>query len=137
MAPFHYQDELQWDRRIIEQLGDFTAIHSPAKCAARIGQAFSETPDVVPLEGISVSVGSDVERYGRVFSDGVGTFSTSVMHQIWDALPAKHIIKPTLFQIRQAGICDHYPCIFFVDNYLGAKGMISLDNRLQGNQLIL
>ncbi|RAL66283.1 hypothetical protein DID88_005953 [Monilinia fructigena] len=63
----------------------------------------------------------DVERNGRCFSDGVGTMSESLMHKIWDKLPNKNLMKPTCFQIR----------------YRGAKGMISLDTRLQGDHLRL
>ncbi|KAI9739001.1 MAG: hypothetical protein M1818_005315 [Claussenomyces sp. TS43310] len=102
VAPFIHKEELQWDRRIIAELGDFSAIRSPAKCAARIGQAFSETPNVIPIEGITVRIAPDVERNDRVFSDGVGVISTGAMHRIWDRLPSKYLVKPSLFQIRQS-----------------------------------
>lgn len=81
---------------------DFSHIQSPAKCAARIGQTFSDTPVIVPLTGIPKVI-EDVERNGRVFSDGVGTFSESVLYEIWDALSSKRQVKPTVFQIRHGG----------------------------------
>jgi hypothetical protein len=44
-----------------------------------------------------------------------------VLHKIWNALNISQKHKPTLFQIR----------------YAGAKGMISLDTRLQEDALLL
>jgi RNA dependent RNA polymerase len=104
MAPFVQDGKLQLYQLVIANLGDFSRIHSPAKCAARIGQAFSDTPNTVPLGSIVVKQLPDVERNGRVFSDGVGTFSGTVLEQIWDALPSKRLVKPTAFQIRLLGM---------------------------------
>ncbi|QSZ33846.1 hypothetical protein DSL72_005419 [Monilinia vaccinii-corymbosi] len=117
VAPFSNSKGYHDAKYIIHDLGDFTAIRSPAKCAARIGQAFSDTPNAITLDS-SVVVGKipDIERNGRVFSDGVGTMSESLMYKIWENLPNKNLVKPTCFQIR----------------YQGAKGMISLDTRLPG-----
>ncbi len=103
MAPFVHNGKLQLYQLVIANLGNFSKIQCPAKCAARIGQAFSDTPNTVPLGSIAVNGLPDVERNGRVFSDGVGTFSESVLQQIWDALPSKRLVKPTAFQIRFSG----------------------------------
>lgn len=103
MAPFTYQGTLHLYQKVIQDLGDFSQIHCPAKCAARIGQAFSDTPNAIPLGSVEVVDIPDVTRNGRVFSDGVGTFSPSVLKQILDALPKKHLVKPTVFQIRHSG----------------------------------
>lgn len=103
MAPFVHNGKPQLYQLVIANLGDFSRIHCPAKCAARIGQAFSDTPNTVPLGSIVVKKLPEVERNGRVFSDGVGTFSDSVLEQIWDALPSKRLVKPTAFQIRFLG----------------------------------
>jgi hypothetical protein len=103
MAPFVHEGNLQLYQMVIGNLGDFSHIQCPAKCAARIGQAFSDTPNTVKLGSIDVRAIPDVERNGRLFSDGVGTFSESVLEQIWDALPRKRIVKPTVFQIRYQG----------------------------------
>lgn len=91
------------DRIIIRELGQFSAIRSPAKCAARIGQTFSDTPITVKIDPNIMRIENDVERNGRVFSDGVGTMSTSLMHKIWDKLPKASHAKPSCFQIRYAG----------------------------------
>ncbi|KAJ8071651.1 hypothetical protein OCU04_001972 [Sclerotinia nivalis] len=123
VAPFFNGDGYHDAQHIIHDLGNFTAIRSPAKCAARIGQAFSDTPSAITLDKKSVTIETipDVERNGRVFSDGVGTMSESLMYKIWEKLPNKNRVKPTCFQIR----------------YQGAKGMISLDTRLPGDHLQL
>ncbi|KAE8452050.1 hypothetical protein EG329_002215 [Mollisiaceae sp. DMI_Dod_QoI] len=121
MAPFSHGGSLLFDRLLIQQLGDFTKIRCPAKCAARIGQAFSETPTAVTFPPGTVRKMNDIERNNRVFSDGVGTLSRSVMHKIWNAVPSMRDLKPTCFQIR----------------YQGAKGMISLDSRLKGDCVLL
>ncbi|KAN0121734.1 RdRP domain containing protein [Hyaloscypha variabilis] len=121
MAPFVYEGSLLWYRMIIQDLGDFSMIRSPAKCAARIGQVFSDTRTAVPIDTNIIHREPDVTFGNRVFSDGVGTMSYSVMYKIWDRLPKAQLVKPTLFQIR----------------FQGAKGMISLDPRLEGDALVL
>lgn len=111
LAPFAQDGSLLYDRMLIQQLGDFTKIRCPAKCAARIGQAFSETPTAVTLSEGVVKEMEDVERGPRVFSDGVGTMSRSVMHKIWEALPEMRKFKPTCFQIRYRGTSS-FNCFF-------------------------
>ena len=103
IAPFIFEGSLMYDRMIIQDLGNFTVIRSPAKCAARIGQAFSDTRTAIPIDPNIVSIMRDVEIDGRVFSDGVGTMSSSVMEKIWDRLSRKALSKPTCFQIRYCG----------------------------------
>jgi len=104
MAPFIYEGSLLWDRTIIQDLGNFSVIRSPAKCAARIGQVFSDTRTAVPIKPEIIRHEPDVAFNGRVFSDGVGTMSYSVMRKIWDKLPKARLVKPTLFQIRFQGM---------------------------------
>lgn len=103
MAPFVHNRSLLLDRQLIKELGDFTHIRCPAKCAARIGQAFSETPTAVDFPRGTFSKLDEVERNGRVFSDGVGTISTIAMQRIWKAVPSMRDLRPTCFQIRFRG----------------------------------
>jgi len=103
MAPFKYNGSLLFYKKFIAELGDFTQIRCPAKCAARIGQAFSETPIAVTFPPGTIKKIGDIERNGRVFSDGVGTMSTSVMRKIWKAVASMGDLKPTCFQIRYQG----------------------------------
>lgn len=105
---------------IISDLGYFEHIRCPAKCAARIGQAFSETPWAVSIgeNNINVFEEDDVKVGERVFSDGVGVVSDSVMKMIWNVLPMNKN-APTCFQVRIGG----------------SKGMLSLDSRLRGNEI--
>jgi hypothetical protein len=49
MAPFVHELERLDARGVVARLGDFSRIRSPARCAARIGQAFSETNGTVGL----------------------------------------------------------------------------------------
>ncbi|PON25180.1 hypothetical protein TGAM01_v205866 [Trichoderma gamsii] len=110
---------LQNNDTIIKSLGDFSDIRIAAKCAARIGQAFSETPYAVPILkcGINIEYIDDVKTADgkRVFSDGVGTISWDAMEEVWDHLP-KASSEATCVQVRLGGI----------------KGMLSLDSRLNG-----
>ncbi|KAJ8120580.1 hypothetical protein ONZ43_g2746 [Nemania bipapillata] len=105
---------------VIPELGDFKGIRSPARCAARIGQAFSETPIAVNLDELNTSVKfiPDVKSNdnSRVFSDGVGTISRSLLEEVHERMPQKSSTA-TCLQIRWAG----------------AKGMLSLDDTLKGN----
>lgn len=119
-APFPNQNfQQQTCDVILGALGDFQDIRVPAKCAARIGQAFSETPYAVPLfeNSINTRYIDDVKSAdgSRMFSDGVGTISLSALEDIWTYLPMRSA-APTCLQIRWGG----------------CKGMLSLDTRLQG-----
>ncbi|KAE8408721.1 RNA dependent RNA polymerase-domain-containing protein [Aspergillus pseudonomiae] len=102
---------------IISAIGKFSHITSPARCAARIGQAFTETPFMVPLEKHRVRVSTIPDLTSpddsRVFSDGVGAISKEVVASIWADIPLKRG-NPTCFQIRLGG----------------AKGMLAADTRL-------
>jgi hypothetical protein len=110
MAPFLHNGRLLFDRMLIEGLGDFSRFRCPAKCAARIGQAFSETPTAITLgPGVAKEM-EDVKRHGRVFSDGVGTVSMSALQQIWDALPEAKRKQTSVFQIRYSGTAKLICC---------------------------
>ena len=92
-------------QEVIKGLGDFSLIRSPAKCAARIGQAFSQTFSSIKIPESAISQMPDVERNGRTFSDGVGTCSLAVLHKVWDGYSANRgQLKPTILQIRFQGI---------------------------------
>jgi hypothetical protein len=105
---------------IIRSLGDFRHIRTPARCAARIGQAFSETPTYIDIAENNITVNEipDVRCGTRIFSDGVGTISTEAMERIWINLKLSQA-APTCFQIRWGGV----------------KGMLGLDSRLSGLQV--
>ncbi|CAK7275319.1 hypothetical protein SEPCBS57363_006620 [Sporothrix epigloea] len=126
VAPFVDDNgNLQTHFSIISMLGNFDEIGSPARCAARIGQAFSETPFAISLAENKISVYRIPDVISpfdntRLFSDGVGTISLQAAQCIWKQLPRSKK-QPTCFQIR----------------YAGAKGMLSLDNRLEGRQIRL
>ncbi|KHN97503.1 RNA-dependent RNA polymerase [Metarhizium album ARSEF 1941] len=125
LAPFVDADLQRQDHdTILKSLGDFSKIRVAAKCAARIGQFFSETPFAVDLfkAGIDIRYIPDVKSADgkRVFSDGVGTISREAMQEFWKALPMR-TISPTCFQIRWAG----------------AKGMLALNSTLRGKVICI
>ena len=103
MAPFLSGGELLFSKLVIARLGDFLAIRCPAKCAARIGQAFTDTLSSVEIPQEAVRKINDVEAFGRVFSDGVGTISGELLERIWKKHRPGARLHPTLYQIRYAG----------------------------------
>jgi len=115
MAPFIHNGSLLYDREVIKGLGNFSKIRSPARCAARIGQAFSDTRDAIALDPGVVKEMEDVKRDGRTFSDGVGTISKEALEQIWDGLLAGKKKKPTVLQIRYQGKYDYCVNVTTVD----------------------
>ena len=124
MAPFVHGKSLIHSKDVIEDLGDFSHIHCSAKCAARIGQAFSDTVHAlhIPEDVFVTETYPDVERNGRCFSDGCGTISLELMERISRSLPPeRRKLRPTILQVR----------------YRGAKGVVSLDSSLPGKQLIV
>lgn len=99
-------------------IGDLSHIQSPAKYAARMGQAFSTTSISLALPRSAIEVEEDVStpdgKYD--FTDGVGLMSSSVSRRIND-------------QIAQRGLYDH--ALTSVQIRLGGvKGMLSEDPRL-------
>ncbi|KAK2001384.1 RNA dependent RNA polymerase [Colletotrichum falcatum] len=126
-APFvDSTGKLQLYQNIIKSLGDFEHIQIPAKCAARIGQAFSETPAFINLAENHINHWDipDVKSHDgtteRVFSDGVGTISQEAIELVWPQLPRGSLV-PTCLQIRWGGV----------------KGMLSLDSRLSGRAICI
>ena len=108
MAPFVYQGHLIHAQEVIKQLGDFSEIRSPAKCAARIGQTFSDATDTIPIHPKSVKEISDIQRMDanknlRVFTDGVGTISTALLRRVWTEFSRTEKRRASLLQIRFQG----------------------------------
>ena len=105
MAPFLHKLSLIYAPMVIQDLGDFSNIRSPAKCAARIGQAFSQTLSAISVPPTAFKQVPDIERNGRTFSDGVGTCSQKILQMIWDGYTeARRMkVKPTILQIRYQG----------------------------------
>ncbi|KAI1860360.1 uncharacterized protein JN550_011512 [Neoarthrinium moseri] len=118
MAPFYNSSGFHTYFSVIKNLGDFGNIYSPARCAARIGQAFSETPFAIPLEEnrIKPCIIEDIwsKDKKRRFTDGVGIISQEIVDVIQTAMPQRK--DATCYQIRWAG----------------AKGMLALDASLDG-----
>ena len=108
MAPHVHEGSLLISKILITKLGDFSAIRCPAKCAARIGQAFSDTTAAVRISKEMVRRIPDIERHGRVFSDGVGSVSKGILEKIMAQYPVHHDDVPVAFQIRFAGWCPTF-----------------------------
>jgi hypothetical protein len=121
MAPIVFEGTLRLPEYILKSLGDFEQIRVPAKCAARIGQNFTDTNATVDLLPESLSYMPAVTRNGYDFSDGCGTISEDLLKRVWRVYGTRRALKPTALQIR----------------FQGCKGMVSLDSRLRGEQLRL
>lgn len=110
MANFICNGELVDVSRMIHKLGNFQHIYSPAKFAARIGQTFSDTLTSIAIDPRIVRRAEDVERNGRVFSDGCGTLSKEVLWKIYREYPLAHRFGLQCFrfdyQVRYCNILD-------------------------------
>ena len=87
---------------MIEQLGNFENIRCPAKYAARIGQAFSDTSAAIKIGQEIVTRHADVRRNDRIFTDGCGSISADVLALLQGSSPTEG--HPTAYQIRFQGI---------------------------------
>ena len=105
---FSKEGKLLFTDNVIRQLGDFSSIRVPAKCAARIGQNFTDTNSTVKLHQGEVFDLDMVVRNGRDFSDGVGTISLELLRSVRKVYGTRKLLKPTALQIR----------------FQGAKGMV-------------
>jgi hypothetical protein len=121
MAPLVDDGTLLLASMVLKALGNFEVIRIPAKCAARIGQNFTDTNDTVELLPESVGELPIVQRNGYDFGDGVGTISKDLLIKVWRVYGTRRLLKPTALQIR----------------FQGAKGMVALDSRLKGERMLL
>lgn len=116
---------------IIERLGQFhdlaydkQLIYCPARYGARISQAFTTTDASITVPAEEILVAEDITEGRHCFTDGVGSISKSLAQEIWKALQKRGsrsalraITYPRAFQIR----------------LVGAKGMLSVDYKLNGD----
>lgn len=162
MRPFRNEDgELVDPAFIIDSLGDFDnapdrkLIYCPGRYGARVSQAFTSTDSGVSIEPEEIREIPDIEvlktkgdpSSGKWnFTDGVGTISPELAKLIWDAIRARRRnarrirIYPTCFQIRFQGckVCVFLYC--FLHNIVLMcleKGMVSVDHRQSGRELVL
>jgi RNA-dependent RNA polymerase len=109
--------------------GDFTKLErKPARLAARWSQAFSSTDPSVTLETSQIRHIEDRWNTDRssIFTDGCGTISPALAHEVWSRLQfanrkPSRLTTPSCFQIRLGG----------------AKGVIIQDAKLSGKVICL
>ena len=134
MSSFKFSNGLLDARSIIPLLGDFSKILSPAKCAARIGQTFTETVNSIAVDISQVIIAKDIRTCvggrERIFSDGVGTLSYSLLRKIWKEYAPQRTVKPTIFQIRFAGMSAPLLCGVYLSAF--AFSYPNSLNRCQG-----
>ena len=120
---------------IIEGLGTFhdldydsRLIYCPARYAARISQAFTTTDSSVSVTAEEMFIKDDIKVGKYCFTDGVGSMSTQIAKRIWRAFrkggsrsTRRALTYSRAFQIRLGG----------------AKGMLSVDHRLEGDVIVL
>ncbi|TLD04595.1 RNA-dependent rna polymerase like protein, partial [Venturia nashicola] len=121
MAPILMDGCAFYASLVLKSLGNFEMIRTPAKCAARIGQNFTDTNETIDIRPESFRFLPMITRNGYDFSDGVGTISKDLLMKVWKVYGTRRLLKPTALQIR----------------FQGCKGMVSLDTRLAGEQLLL
>jgi hypothetical protein len=103
----------------IEAMGNFTQLKSVAKKAKRIGLLFSSADIALVLSPERCEDIDDIERDSHVFTDGCGLIALQLARQL---AQRRNIVfrdkryLPSVFQIR----------------YRGYKGVLTVDNTLQG-----
>ncbi|KAF9650744.1 RdRP-domain-containing protein [Thelephora ganbajun] len=143
MSPFRNEDGVLVDPAfIIDSLGDFDnapdpkLIYCPGRYGARISQAFTSTDSGVSIPPEEIREVSDIEvtkvqgdpSSGKWnFTDGVGTISAELGKQIWDTIRARR---------RNARRVRIYPKCFQI-RFQGCKGMVSVDYRQSGRELVI
>lgn len=103
MSRIFAEGTLKFPSHILKELGDFTNIRIPAKCAARIGQNFTDTNATIDLQETDVGELAMVQRGGYDFSDGVGTISRELLRRVWTVYGQRRLLKPTAIQVRYKG----------------------------------
>jgi hypothetical protein len=138
---FQRANSAEWVKAsdIIASLGNFENLEydpnlmlCPARYAARISLAFTATDasvsinveEIIPQPDIEVTT-SEGQTFN--FTDGVGTMSKEVAQEIWRKL------KRTRRRLRAV---NGHPSAYQV-RFMGSKGMLSVDYRLQGRAVVL
>ncbi|XP_068657810.1 probable RNA-dependent RNA polymerase 1 [Aristolochia californica] len=113
---------------IREWMGDFSDIRNVAKYAARLGQSFGSSKEILSVERHEIEIISDVEieivdliqprKY--TFSDGIGKISPDLAKKVASKCDLKRS-TPSAFQIRYGG----YKGVVAVD----PKSMVKLSLR--------
>jgi RNA-dependent RNA polymerase len=110
--------------KIRASLGDFSKLlRMPSKYAAGIAQAFTATDPSVKIRRGQWEEQDDLGTH----TDGVGTISPQLADMIWEAKFSatrnvrEHRVRPSAYQFR----------------FLGYKGVVVVDHRLQGIRLRL
>ncbi|KAK0246074.1 RNA-directed RNA polymerase 2 [Armillaria nabsnona] len=128
VKPFKEKDVTVDAATIIKSLGTFDGelMRCPARYAARLSQAFTAT-DATVTEIEEIIRIPDIENDKYCFTDGVGTLSLEMARDIWSDLKSlkqrrrKNRAQPRAFQVR----------------FMGSKGMLSVDYKLQGKTVCL
>ncbi|PCH37887.1 hypothetical protein WOLCODRAFT_65369 [Wolfiporia cocos MD-104 SS10] len=129
MNPFNHPIRgLVTAQKIRDSLGDFSGvIKQPSKYGARMAQAFTATDPSVSIQRHQWSEMEDMGDKPYIFTDGVGTISTQLGDMIWDALCEQ---RPYMRE-RTARMQSYQHTI------TGYKGMVVIDERLEGIQMRL
>src|SRR5258708_3301042 len=125
VSPFHDPVEgYVTSEKIRASLGDFSKLlRMPSKYAAPIAQAFTATDPSVKIRSDQWEEQPDLGRH----TDGVGTISPLLAEMIWEekCRATRHVresrVPPSAFQFR----------------FLGYKGVVVVDHRLQGIKMRL
>ncbi|KAG9444507.1 hypothetical protein H6P81_015847 [Aristolochia fimbriata] len=91
-------------------MGDFREIRNVAKYAARLGQSFSSSKEILSVERHEIEIIPDVEmeipgsiqRRKYTFSDGIGKISSELAKKVASKCDLKRS-APSAFQIRYGG----------------------------------
>ncbi|ODQ55036.1 RdRP-domain-containing protein [Saitoella complicata NRRL Y-17804] len=119
--PFALNDRWIDGDLVRSEIGELETITNAPRYAARMGQAFTSTILSLPIQRYEITVIPDVERCGRVFTDGVGKISWELVKELHAIAHKQMNPSPSLFQIRMAG----------------AKGILALDSTLPGRKICL
>jgi len=125
VSPFHDPVEgYVTSEKIRSSLGDFSKLlRMPSKYAARIAQAFTATDPSVKIRSGQWEEQPDLGKH----TDGIGTISPQLRDMIWEAKcnTTRHVrgnrVPPSAFLFR----------------FLGYKGVVVVDHRLQGIKMRL
>jgi len=124
VCPFIHRGELMTARKIRDRMGSFPqVINIPARYMARVAQAVTATKRAITLQPSQIKMMDDVERNGSIFTDGVGTISPSLARKVEEALSGS---------LGSKASCKFHSSCYQI-RLGGHKGMLSLDNTLEGD----
>jgi RNA-dependent RNA polymerase len=144
VLPFSYKKKEVTAQSIRDSLGNFSRDQNkPAKLAARMAQAFTATNPGVTIRRDQWEEISDLGNEPYLHTDGVGTISKALGEKLWQKFcmetpnRAERLEPSAVSVVLLLQTMVSYVFVKYQIRFLGYKGVVAIDQRLEGIKMCL